>query len=188
MPTDPALQQLLDKQAILELVNAYCQASDRHDHARLRSLYHDDAIDDHGPFFKGLAMAFIDQLPQIQAPMQILHHNITTTNIALDTSADPVCYAEGEIYVLAYHQVATDDGPIDLLIGGRYLDKYEKRDGQWKFSYKAVLADWATVDTPSRVALDHPMLSGSYIGKPGRDDPAYDVFRLIQFGQAHGRS
>ena len=79
-----ALQQLLDKQAITELVHAYCNAADRQDHDKLRQLYHPDAIDDHGGFFKGLAMDFIDRLPEIQAPMEILHHNITTLNIALD--------------------------------------------------------------------------------------------------------
>jgi hypothetical protein len=31
-----------------------------------------------------LAMEFIDRLPEIQAPMQILHHNVTTVNLKLD--------------------------------------------------------------------------------------------------------
>jgi len=120
-----ALEALLDKQAITELIHRYCRAADRHDHALMRSLYHEDAIDDHGAFFKGPAMEFIDRLPEIQAPMLILHHNITTVNIELDGD-----YAEGEVYVLAYHQVATAEEPADLLIGGRYFDKYEKREGQ----------------------------------------------------------
>lgn len=188
MPQDKAIQNLLDKQAIMELLNHYCQASDRHDHNTLRSLYHPDAIDDHGAFFKGLASEFIDQLPAIQAPMKILHHNLTTVNIALDNSAEECVYAEGEVYVLAYHQVETEDGLMDLLIGGRYFDKYEKRDGLWKFSYKAVVADWATIDSPSRVKLDHPMLAGSHFGKPGPEDPSYQVFKLIQFGQPHSNS
>ena len=42
-------------------------------------------------------------------------------------------YAEGEIYVLAFHQVRKEDGgKLDLLIGGRYFDRYEKRDGTWR--------------------------------------------------------
>lgn len=171
------IQALLDKQAITELIHTYCNASDRHDHEKLRTLYHEDAIDDHGAFFKGLAMEFIDTLPEIQAPMLILHHNVTTVNIALDGD-----YAEGEVYVLAYHQVATDDEPMDLLIGGRYFDKYEKRKGQWKFSHRAVVADWATVNTPSTTRLDHPMIEGSYIGKPGDQDPSYAFFRLLKRG------
>lgn len=173
----PELQCLLDKQAITELVHAYCNAADRHDHDKLRQLYHPDAIDDHGGFFKGLAMDFIDRLPEIQAPMAILHHNVTTLNIALDGD-----YGEGEVYVLAFHQVRTDDGTLDLLIGGRYLDRYEKRGGTWKFAERAVLADWATVTQPSAVRLDHPMLAGSHIGTPGPDDPSHGFFRLLRRG------
>jgi hypothetical protein len=176
---DDRLQALLDKQEITELIHTYCNASDRHDHDKLRELYHEDAIDDHGSFFKGLAMAFIDKLPEIQAPMKILHHNITTVNIALDGD-----YGEGEIYVLALHQVATDDQPVDLMIGGRYFDKYEKRQGKWKFSHRAVVADWATFNNPSTVCLDHPMIEGSYIGQPGPDDPSYAFFRLLRRGSS----
>ncbi|MCB1705116.1 MAG: nuclear transport factor 2 family protein [Halioglobus sp.] len=175
---DARLQALLDKQAITDLVHAYCNAADRHDHDKMRALYHEDATDDHGAFFKGLAVDFIDQLPAIQEPMQILHHNVTTVNIALDGD-----YAEGEIYVLAFHQVRTDDGPADLLIGGRYFDQYEKRDGEWKYSHRAVVADWATFNNPSTVQLDHPMVAGSHIGRPGPDDPSYDFFRLLKRGQ-----
>ena len=173
-----ALQELLDKQAIHELVSAYFNASDRHDHEKMRSLYHEDAIDEHGSFFKGLAMEFVDKLPEIQAPMEILHHNMTTANIKLDGD-----YAEGEIYVLAFHKVKGEQGSFDLLIGGRYFDKYEKREGVWKFSHKSVVADWATVTDPSAVDLSHPVLEGSYFGKPGEDDPSYPFFRLLRRGE-----
>ena len=175
---DPRLQALLDKQEITELVHAYCNASDRHDHDKLRALYHPDATDDHGGFFQGLASEFIDKLPEIQAPMEILHHNITTVNIALDGD-----YAEGEIYVLAFHRIKTDADPMDLLIGGRYFDRYEKRNGVWKFSAKAVVADWATVNNPSTVQLEHPLVQGSHIGKPGPEDPSYGFFRLFSRGE-----
>ena len=78
------LQKLLDKEAIRELVQIYCRAADRHDHELMRSLYHVDAFDDHGNFFKGPAMEFIDMLPEIQKAMAILHHNVTTHNIFFD--------------------------------------------------------------------------------------------------------
>jgi len=176
---DSRLQALLDKQEITELVHSYCNAADRHDHDKMRTLYHEDAVDDHGAFFKGLAMEFIDALPAIQAPMLILHHNVTTVNLAVEGS-----YAEGEIYVLAFHQVQTGGEPVDLLIGGRYFDKYEKRAGVWKFSHRAVVADWATFNDPSRVHLNHPMIEGSHLGKPGPDDPSYGFFRLLKRGHS----
>ena len=56
------IRALIDKEAIRELANLYCQAADRHDHELMRSLYHEDAEDDHGSFFRGKAMEFIDCL------------------------------------------------------------------------------------------------------------------------------
>tara|TARA_R110002110_G_scaffold14698_1_gene67658 strand:- start:84953 stop:85498 length:546 start_codon:yes stop_codon:yes gene_type:complete len=171
------LQGLLDKQAIYELINRYCNAADRHDNELFRQLYHEDAWDDHGSFFKGPAMEFIDKLPEIQLPMEILHHNVTTVNIKLNGDR-----AEGEVYILAFHKIATDDGAMDLLIGGRYFDKYEKRDGQWKFSHRAVVADWATLNDPSQVNLNNPVIAGAHIGKPGPADPSYEFFSQFQRG------
>lgn len=172
------IQELLDKQALTELIHAYCNAADRHDNDKMRALYHPDAIDEHGSFSQGSAMDFIDRLPQIQQPMQILQHHVTTVNLALAGE-----YAEGEIYVLAFHKIRKDDGSsFDLLIGGRYFDKYAKRDGIWKFLHRSVVADWAHVHEPSQVDLEHPILAGSYFGTPGPADPSYAFFSLLRRG------
>ncbi|MFM7272859.1 MAG: nuclear transport factor 2 family protein, partial [Gammaproteobacteria bacterium] len=95
----PEIQDLLDKQAIRDLLAAYFTAADRHDNVKMAALYHEDATDDHGSFFKGLAKDFIATLPKIQEGMAILHHSMTTANIKVDGD-----YAEGEIYALAFHQ------------------------------------------------------------------------------------
>lgn len=170
------LQRLLDKQEILELSHRYCRAADRRDYAELAKLYHEDAIEDHGSFFNGLAKDFLKQMPAIQESMQILHHNITTTNIFFDDNNPNI--AKGEIYVLAFHQVKTDSGLIDLLVGGRYLDKYEKRANQWRFSFRTIVADWANLHDPSIVDMQNPMVSGSYQGSPTGDDPSFRFLNL----------
>lgn len=176
---DQKLQELLDKQEITELIYAYCNAMDRHDQAKARTLYHEDARDDHGTFFQGLAMDFIDQMLEIEEPMDILQHNVTTINLKVDGD-----YGEGEVYVLAFHKVRKEDGSrFDLLIGGRYFDKYEKRDGVWRFAHRSVVADWANIHDPTIVNLDHPVLEGSFFGKPGPEDPSYKFFSLFDFGE-----
>lgn len=174
---EAALAELLDKEAIRSLVQTYCNAADRHDHDKMRTLYWDDAIDDHGAMSSGPAMDFIDKLPEIQAPMEILHHNVTSMNIAVDGD-----YAEGEIYILAFHKVRAEDRSFDVLVGGRFLDKYSKRDGEWRYQHHRILADWTFVNDPSHVDLKHPFLDGAYIGKPGPEDPSYEFFRLIRRG------
>ena len=172
------IQEILDKESIRDLVHIYCRAADRHDHELMRTLYHEDAHDDHGSFFKGKAMEFIDLLPEIQKSMGILHHNVTTHNIHLKGNK-----AEGETYILAFHQVLTDDQQFDVLIGGRYFDEYEKRNGTWKFSSRAVDADWAYVNDPSKVNLVHPMIEGANIGTPNSQDPSYKYLKSFKRGQ-----
>lgn len=179
---DPALvkdlQAMVDKHKITELVYAYCKAADRCDTELMRTLYHEDAIDEHGIFFSGNAMDFVDKLPEIEAPMKILHHNITTINIKLDGD-----YAEGEIYMIAMHSGEVEGKQFDLLVGGRYFDKYEKRAGVWKMSHRAIVADWVHFDEPSKIVMDHPMIEGALIGKRGPEDPSYKFFRLFRHGQ-----
>ena len=172
------IQEILDKESIRDLVHIYCRAADRHDHELMRTLYHEDAHDDHGSFFKGKAMEFIDLLPEIQKSMGILHHNVTTHNIHLKGNK-----AEGETYILAFHQVLRDDQQFDVLIGGRYFDEYEKRNGIWKFSSRAVDADWAYVNDPSKVNLVHPMIEGANIGTPNSQDPSYKYLKSFKRGQ-----
>ena len=174
---DSKIQGILDKESIRELVCTYCRAADRHDNELMRSLYHEDAYDDHGSFFKGRAMEFLDLLPEIQKSMGILHHNVTTHNIKLSGTK-----AEGETYIIAFHQVLTEEGNYDVLIGGRYFDEYEKRNDVWKFSSRAVDADWVYVNDPSQVNLTHPMIEGADIGSPNKEDPSYQRLKLFKRG------
>lgn len=179
MSPDPAaLQDLLDREAIRALIYAYCNAADRHDQEKMRLLYHEDAIDEHGHMSRGPAMDFIDKLPDIQAPMEILHHNVTTINLAIEGDR-----AEGEVYLIALHRVKAEEGAFDVLVGGRYFDKYERRGGVWKFAHRAIVADWANIHAPSIVNLDHPFLKGAFIGKPGPEDPSYGFFSLLRRGE-----
>ena len=174
MTTNRALQALLDKQAILDLLHAYCQASDRRDLEKLRSLYHGDAIDDHGAFFKGLASEFIEQLPTIQAPMRILHHNLTTINIVLDNDgADDCTYAEGEVYVSAYHRIRDENGGLSDYVGGfRYLDQYRLEAGSWRFARRKLIIDWCTT-APAFWNPNQPWLPGTPIGTTDSNDQSY---------------
>ena len=176
---DNKIQELIDKESIRELVNLYCRAADRHDHVLMRSLYHEDATDDHGSFFKGKAMDFIDMLPDIQKNMGILHHNVTTHNIKMIDENN----ADGETYIIAFHQVLSEPENFDVLIGGRYFDQYQKRDGIWKFLSRAVDADWVYVSDPSKVNLNHPMIKGAHIGVPGNKDPLFKILKSAVWGQ-----
>src|SRR5580658_4750031 len=93
------LQQLIDKQALHELVLRYCRACDRRDFAQLRTLYHDDAIDDHGAMFCGTADEYLAWLPAVMANFEATVHSISNALFEVRGEA-----AQGELYTVAYHR------------------------------------------------------------------------------------
>jgi len=44
--------------------------------------------------------------------------------------------------VISYHRVAMGDEERDTCIGGRYLDRLERRGSEWRISARAMLYDW----------------------------------------------
>ena len=176
MKAPASLQELFDREAIRELLFLYCRAVDRRDFALLATLCHDEAIDDHTPYFCGPARDFLAALPGIMAANRITSHQITNTLIALDGDR-----AEGEIHTLAYHLMDTDAGPVDILVGGRYLDRYVRHGGRWLFMYRKIVLDWSARE-PSRFDLDAARAAGAVLGASGADDPSYAYFRLFPRG------
>ena len=73
-----------DQLAIRDLVMRYCRGCDRRDFPLVRSLYHDDAIDDHGTMFRGSADAFVAWLEEATAPWELTRHEIGNSVIVID--------------------------------------------------------------------------------------------------------
>lgn len=169
-----ALQEMLDEHALRKLVHAYCRAVDRGDIAALQQLYHHDAVDAHGAFSTGSVEKFFEQLAASRPYIKAMAHNITTVNFAIEGTA-----AEGEIYNIAVHTLAAKGRDIDLVIGGRYLDKYEKRDDIWKLLERTIVTDWARVTDPSSMDVSHPITKDTLIGALDETDPSYQFFSLF---------
>jgi len=66
-----------------------------------------------------------------------------------------------------------------VTVGGRCLDKYEKRDGTSKFIARTIVTDWARVNDPSSVDLSHPITRDTPRGTPDVNDPSYQFFSLL---------
>lgn len=165
---------MLDEYQLRKLVHRYCRAVDRGDIAALRGLYNDDATDDHGAFSTGSVEHFLRQLAAARPHLRSMQHHVTTTNFAV--SGDD---AEGEIYNIATHTFIAGDRDVDVVVGGRYLDKYQKRAGIWKFSDRTIVTDWARVTDPSSVDLSHPITRDTAMGRPDANDPSYQFFSLF---------
>ena len=176
-PSDAQLQEMFDEFALRKLVHGYCRAVDRGDIAQLRDLYHPDATDDHGATATGTADELLNAITAARPHIRSMGHNVTTVNFAIDGD-----FAEGEIYTIATHTFNARDRDVDVIIGGRYLDKYEKREGTWKFIARMIVTDWAHVNDPSTVDLSHPITRDTPRGAPDENDPSHRFFSLLVNG------
>ncbi|MFC1943884.1 nuclear transport factor 2 family protein [Chloroflexota bacterium] len=149
-----SLQVLLDKQEIYELLMRYCRAIDRCDEPLLRSVYHPDATDDHGGF-KGKVPELYDWLSTTLSGMKLTTHNIC--NVLIEVEGD---VAYGEAYFLAYHRIPGKEKDYDMLVGGRYIDRFERRDGVWKIAERRCVFDWNRNDPCTESRWPDGLLTG----------------------------
>lgn len=171
-PSDAELHALLAKQALHELSMRYARAIDRRDQALLLSVYHEDAIDHHGTLFKGSPQAYADWQPEVMAPFDVTAHHITNTAFRLDGDK-----AEGEIYFMAYHRMSGAE-PKEVVVGGRYLDRYERRAAVWKIAHRTLVWDFARTTPVQPGQLEFLNSLGALGG--GATDISFTVLALFR--------
>ncbi|TQS41929.1 nuclear transport factor 2 family protein [Cryptosporangium phraense] len=137
---DPtALDTLLAKQDISDLLVRYLRAIDRGDVAALEACYLPGATEDHGGLFEGSAADYVASIARtITHPRGVSTHAVT--NVLIDVDGDR---ARAESYVLAFARVRRPDKQIgDTLTSARMIDDLERVDGRWGIRHRALRWDW----------------------------------------------
>ncbi len=162
---DTKIETLLAKQEIYELSCRYMRGLDRLDRELLLSVFHEDGWCEYG--FSNCAPAeFIDYAMTALQGHEANQHMIG--NVLIDVEGDE---AFGEVYFNAYHKVRGESGFEDVIIAGRYLDRYEKRDGEWKFAYRSERVDWSRTQPTHDPYFD---LAPDSLRGGRQDDAVYD--------------
>ena len=168
------VQELRDREAIREVIHKYCQAVDRCDLEMLKSCYWEDGYDDHG-FFAGNAHEFAEYVIPCLEAVDSSMHSITNTRFQFDGDR---CACASQWSVV--HRLRHDAGFTDFIHQGRYLDVWEKRDGEWKLLHRVIAGDvdrWIhTLDISAALAGPNQPLQGCR----GKDDPGYLWFDLLK--------
>jgi hypothetical protein len=129
------LQYLLDRLEIQDVVNRYARGLDRHDDDILRSVFHEDAVDNHGPWV-GPREAFVAWANgPCHAHTNAHMHQITTHNCEIDGDV-----AHTESYCQWVHRLKDEE--TVTVGGGRYVDRLEKRDGEWRIVVRRLILDY----------------------------------------------
>ena len=117
--------RLKDRQDILDCIQRECRGRDRQDVEQIASCWWEDGVDEHGA-----VVTFAPDYPERanaghRAAFVATSHNITNS----------VCDIEGhtanvESYVIG--ALAWKHGDKTTIACGRYLDRLEKRSGEWR--------------------------------------------------------
>jgi len=158
-----ALRMLADKQEIHEVMMRYCRAVDRVDEELLRSVYHPDAIDNHG-LFNGKASDFVPWcIEHLREAYTATQHFVGNELIEIDGDR-----AFCEFYFVAYHRYERKGEPRHMSAGGRYVDRWERRNGEWRIAERNVVVDWQRVDK-----VHEPAAGKITFGIRSREDLVY---------------
>jgi hypothetical protein len=132
------LEEIAAHLEIQQVLYRYCRGVDRGDADLVASVYHPDAVDAHGPWsgrgkdFGPYIVKSMDRVPVVG------QHHITNVLIELDGNT-----ANVESYFVAMHPEARAEGAGHALVCGRYLDRFEQRDGAWLIADRKVVLDVA---------------------------------------------
>jgi hypothetical protein len=135
---DAALQELVAKQAIAEVVARYSRTLDWLDDEGQASCYWPDAAIDYG-FFVGTAEAFVPVVMAIERRSARRWHMLNGLIVKLDGPA----HASAECYGIATGIREEGGAWSGNMYGGRYLDEFEKRGGEWRISSRRYILDWS---------------------------------------------
>ena len=174
------VRELADRQAILDCLMNYSRGVDRLDRELLLSCYHEDAVDDHG-MFVGDREEFADWVVGMHSGTHLSHQHCLF-NHSCDLDGD-VAHTETYYMFAGMNRVGT---PL-VTSGGRYVDRFEKRDGRWAIADRVCIRDWAPLDEPPdpedpstltaiRAALPPAVLAfmrGGPLPTRDRNDPSY---------------
>ena len=160
-----ALAKLVAKQEIYEVTAREARAIDRLDEAMLRDVFHPGSTHNHfyqGPSSDPERLATeTDPGDFVRYAFQVLSVHVRTQhqlgNTLIDITSETA--ATAETYFTAFHRKRAIGDPLaaetafetemDFFVGGRYLDKFELRDGIWKIVHRTGMTDWMRLEAPT---------------------------------------
>jgi hypothetical protein len=139
-------QDVIERLATIEAESAirtrltlYCRGIDRRDETILGTIFWPESQVEYG-VFAGSGQEFATSICGwlTAGGVELTAHHLGNIAIAIDGAK-----ATSESYLQAYHRVRRPNGSVfDSLIGGRYQDRLECRDGIWRIAFRRLVFDW----------------------------------------------
>src|SRR5215475_5568501 len=176
---DPALEsrllKLLDKEAIHDRLMRYARGIDRNDGDLCQDAFWPDALVDHGHSkFKGdtIGRLFADvSKHNTHRQVHYIMNLVIEINGTLATSEAQSWYC-----------AETERNEVPYLINRslRYIDRWEKRGGEWRIFHRTVVENWNRVEA---IVERVPNSQNIALCKDDKSDLSYHLFELTRRGE-----
>ncbi len=161
------VQELMDRQAIFECIKRNSRGNDRFDVQLIASSYHPDALHELGE-------------KRIPGPEYATHANQAHARICevnLHNVTMHTCEIDGDVAHAESYSIGLfvdKGGQTSRVLAGRYIDRLEKRNGEWRIALRRATVEVALEG--KAVLPNGKMLPGSGYLKGNRDrtDPSYE--------------
>jgi hypothetical protein len=165
------IEELSAREEIRDVLFRYTRGIDRFDLDLVRSCYHPDAYDDHGTY-RGDLDGFLTWVVQALSFFESTMHFIG--NQIIDVDGDR---GRAESYCIAFHRrgAHADEPAYDLITALRYVDRLERRAGQWRITNRVCVFDWTRRDP----VVGEWSMEGAVRGTRGDRDPVFSPEPVI---------
>lgn len=130
------IQTLLDRENIRACIAAVARGEDRRDADLIKTCFWPDATSDYG-IFSGSFDDYLAWIVPGSPAVPVTQHMLGQTVIELRGET-----ALAETHANVYHRIDMGAEHRDTVMGGRYLDRLEKRSGEWRIVQRTMLYDW----------------------------------------------
>lgn len=137
-----AIENMIAREAIRHCLAQLARGEDRRCVALISASYWPDSVTDYG-VFKGSFAEYLAWVTPGSDAIGNTQHHLGQSYIELAGDGAEVESAKVETQVISYHRINFGgDDEHDVVIGGRYLDVFEQRAGDWRIASRTMLYDW----------------------------------------------
>lgn len=166
------VDELSSKEAIREVVYRVDRGIDRVDVDLLRTAFHSDGKVQWLSPEPVTVADWLGNVSKIKQMTRQAQHMIG--NVLIDLKGDT---ANVESYEITRHLTLFGEEWKDLIYSARYLDKFSRRDGEWKIDFRFKIMDWMRILEGSDSAWDN----APFKGVRGPEDLSYEMFGAKAF-------
>jgi SnoaL-like domain len=180
--------RIADRMAIQDAMYRWCRAVDRLDFDGIRDAFHPDGRDNHG-IFSGGVDGLVEWIRERHKNIPFSMHSVS--NILIEFAGPDLALVETYIRTVQRYpadataslsqlsggQLGKTEFGVDLMTCSRYIDRFERRNGEWRILRRTLVQDWKQMVD---VAPNAPKaLPGWTVGRRDSEDAIFKERREL---------